>query len=420
MNFIKTSFLSGLSTAISLLARLVSTKIVAVYLGTNGMFLMGQLKDFLRLGNTIGSFGIENGIVKYVSEYENEKDKLGDIIGTSFKINFTSALIFSALIIIFKDQIADFLQINFSENFYFLILIFSIISATAHTCFLSIYNGLNKIKLYVLVNIFSNILSAIILVLLVLEMEIIGAFYALAINQIFSFFINIAFFLIYKPFDVNWIFKKFIYNNLKKLSSFSIMAVVGPTCLIVSTFIVRDFLFDEYGSDYAGSWEAMWRISAIYLLFLITTFKFYLIPTFSKLSDNELKNEVFKIWKVVIPIIMIITAGVYVTKDLIINILLSKEFVLINTIIFFHLLGDVIKINCWVLGNIMISKADTKSFVFFQIEWSLIFVVLTYLFTQQYGFVGVSIAYFVTYIIHFTLLNIYFRKLLWLKKTSSN
>ena len=416
MNFIKTSFLSGLSTAISLLARLISTKIVAVYLGTNGMFLMGQLKDFLRLGNTIGSFGIENGIVKYVSEYENEKTKLSNIIGTSFKINFTSALIFSGLIIIFKNQIADFLQINFSENFYFLILIFSIISASIHTCFLSIYNGLNKIKLYVLVNIFSNIVSAIILVFLVLEMEIIGAFYALAINQIFSLLINFIFFFIYKPFEITWVFKKFIYDNLKKLSSFSIMAVIGPTCLIISTFIVRDFIFAEFGSDYAGSWEAMWRISAIYLLFLITTFKFYLIPTFSKLNDSDLKNEVFKIWKIVIPIIIIITAGVYITKDLIINILLSEEFMLINVIIFFHLLGDIIKINCWVLGNIMISKADTKSFIFFQIEWSVIFVLLTYLFVGKYGFVGVSISYFITYIIHFSLLNLYFRKLLWINE----
>ena len=414
MNFIKTSFLSGLSTAISLLARLISTKIVAVYLGTNGMFLMGQLKDFLRLGNTIGSFGIENGIVKYVSEYESEKTKLSDIIGTSFKINFASALIFSSLILVFKNQISDFLQINFSENFYFLILIFSIISASIHTCFLSIYNGLNKIKLYVLVNIFSNIVSAIILVILVLEMQIIGAFYALAINQIFSLLINIILFFIYKPFEIRWVFKEFVYDNLKKLSSFSVMAVVGPTCLIISTFIVRDFIFTEFGSDYAGSWEAMWRISAIYLLFLITTFKFYLIPTFSKLNNNELKKEVFKIWKVVIPIIIIITAGVYITKDLIINILLSEEFILINTIIFFHLLGDVIKINCWVLGNIMISKADTKSFIFFQIEWSVVFVALTYLFIGKYGFVGVSISYFITYIIHFSLLNLYFRKLLWM------
>ena len=414
MNFVKTSFLSGLSTAISLLARLISTKIVAVYLGTNGMFLMGQLKDFLRLGNTIGSFGIENGIVKYVSEYESEKTKLSDIIGTSFKINFASALIFSSLILVFKNQISDFLQINFSENFYFLILIFSIISASIHTCFLSIYNGLNKIKLYVLVNIFSNIVSAIILVILVLEMQIIGAFYALAINQIFSLLINIIFFFIYKPFEIGWVLKQFVYDNFKKLSSFSVMAVVGPTCLIISTFIVRDFIFTEFGSDYAGSWEAMWRISAIYLLFLITTFKFYLIPTFSKLNNNELKKEVFKIWKVVIPIILIITAGVYITKDLIINILLSEEFLLINTIIFFHLLGDVIKINCWVLGNIMISKADTKSFIFFQIEWSVVFVALTYLFIGKYGFVGVSISYFITYIIHFSLLNLYFRKLLWM------
>ena len=151
------------------------------------------------------------------------------------------------------------------------------------------------------------------------------------------------------------------------------------------------------------------------LLFMITTFKFYLIPTFSKLNESDLKKEVFKIWKVVIPIIIIITAGVYLTKDIIINVLLTKEFVLINSIIFFHLIGDIIKINCWVLGNILIAKAETKSFIFFQVEWSVIFVILTYVFIGQYGFVGVSIAYFLTYIIHFSLLNIYFRKLLWLK-----
>ncbi len=415
MNFIKTSFLSGLSTAISLIARLISTKIVAVYLGTNGMFLMGQLKDFLRLGNTISSFGIENGIIKYTSEFEKQEIELKGIVGTSFKINFFSALIVSGLILVFKEKVSDFLQINFNQNFYFLILICSVISASIHTCFLSIYNGLKKIELYVLINIFSNILSAIVIILLVLEMEIIGAFYALALNQILSLLINVMFYIYYRPFKIKWILESFITENLKKLSKFSVMAIAGPTCLIISTFIIRDHIYNEFGSDYAGSWEAMWRISAIYLLFLITTFKFYLIPTFSKVNDEKLKQEVFKIWKVTIPIIIIITIGVYLTKNIIIDILLSQEFVLINTIIFFHLLGDVIKINCWVLGNIMISKADTKSFVFFQIEWSAIFIILSYLFIDMYGFVGVSISYFITYIIHFTLLNLYYRKLLWLK-----
>ena len=416
MNFIKTSFLSGLSTGISLLARLISTKIVAVYLGTNGMFLLGQLKDFLRLGNTISSFGIENGIVKYVAEFEEQKENLSNIIGTSFRINIISAFFVSLVILVFKNQISTFLQIDFDKNFYFFLLVISVISASIHTCFLSIYNGLNRIKLFVIVNIISNIVSAIILVLFVLKMQIIGAFYALVINQILSLIINIIFYAVYKPFLIQWIFKKYINEYFKKLSSFSIMAIVGPVCLIISSFIVRDYLYEKFGADYAGSWEAMWRISAIYLLFLITTFKFYLIPTFSKLNDIELKKEVFKIWKIVVPVIILITTVVYFSKNIIINLLLSNEFILINSIIFFHLIGDIIKINCWVLGNIMISKAKTKSFVFFQIEWSLVFVTLTYIFIEKYGFVGVSISYFVTYIIHFSLLNIYFKKLLWTNK----
>ena len=415
MNFIKTSFLSGLSTGISLIARLISTKIVAIYLGTNGMFLLGQLKDFLRLSNTISSFGIENGIIKYTSEYEKQETELKGVIGTSFKINFFSAVFVSGLILIFKERVSDFLQINFDQNFYFLILIISVISASINTCFLSVYNGLKKIELYVLINIFSNVLSAALIILLVLKMKIIGAFYALALNQILSLLINILFYLYFKPFKIKWILESFLKENLKKLSKFSIMAIAGPSCLIISTFIIRDHIYNEFGSDYAGSWEAMWRISAIYLLFLITTFKFYLIPTFSKVNDNKLKSEVFKIWKVTIPIIILITVAVYMTRNIIIDLLLSKEFILINVIIFFHLLGDIIKINCWVLGNIMISKADTKSFVFFQVEWSTLFILFSYLFIEMYGFVGVSISYLVTYVIHFGLLNLYYRKLLWVK-----
>ena len=87
MNFIKTSLYSGISTAISLLVRLISNKVVAVYLGTNGIFLLGQLKDFLRLSNVISGFGIENGIIKYTSEFQESELELKKILSTGFKIH---------------------------------------------------------------------------------------------------------------------------------------------------------------------------------------------------------------------------------------------------------------------------------------------------------------------------------------------
>ena len=417
MNFIKTSLYSGISTAISLLVRLISNKIVAVYLGTNGIFLLGQLKDFLRLSNVLSGFGIENGIIKYTSQFQESDEELKKILSTSFKIHLIFSLIFSILILFFSNIIAEYLSLDFESKFYFLVLSISVISFSIHTLLMSIINGIKRIKLYVTINVVSVIISAIVMITLVLKYAVIGALYALIINQIITLAVTCILFYLYKPFKTSLLFSSFDFNYFKKLSSFSIMAITGPTCLIISTFIVRYYISDEFDTNFAGSWEAMWRISAIYLLFLISTFKFYLIPTFSKLNNEDLKEEVFKIWKVVVPIIIIITAGVYLLRDIIITVLLSKEFFLINEIIFFHLLGDIIKINCWVLGNILISKADTKAFVFFQIEWSVIFVVLSYFLINAYGFWGVSLAYFITYIIHFSLLNIHLRKLLWIKSS---
>ena len=417
MNFIKTSLYSGISTAISLLVRLISNKIVAVYLGTNGIFLLGQLKDFLRLSNVLSGFGIENGIIKYTSQFQESDEELKKILSTSFKIHLIFSLIFSILILFFSNIIAEYLSLDFESKYYFLVLSISVISFSIHTLLMSIINGIKRIKLYVTINVVSVIISAIVMITLVLKYAVIGALYALIINQIITLAVTCILFYLYKPFKISLLFSGFDFNYFKKLSSFSIMAITGPTCLIISTFIVRYYISDEFDTNFAGSWEAMWRISAIYLLFLISTYKFYLIPTFSKLNNEDLKEEVFKIWKVVIPIIIIITAGVYLLRDIIITVLLSKEFFLINEIIFFHLLGDIIKINCWVLGNILISKADTKAFVFFQIEWSVIFVVLSYFLINAYGFWGVSLAYFITYIIHFSLLNIHLRKLLWIKSS---
>ncbi|MDC1492748.1 O-antigen translocase [Flavobacteriaceae bacterium] len=416
MNFIKTSIYSAASTTVSLLVKLITNKVIAVYLGTNGMFLIGQLKDFLKIGNTLGTMGIETGTVKYSSESNNSENDFKELLSTSFKIHLYTSITIILLILIFYNYITSNLsdeisQINDSSFKYILCL--SIISFSIQTFIMSVLNGLKKIKIFVIINIIATIISGGFLIFLVIKFKIIGAYYALILSPILTLITALMICLIIKPFKLNFLNSIFSFKHFKNLSNFSLMAIVAPICLVSATFIVRYFIYDKFDANHAGSWEAMWRISAIYLMFLTTTFKFYLVPTFTNLRDRSLKKEVFKIWKTVIPVILIITIAVYLSQDLIINILFTNEFKLISSLILFHLLGDVIKINCWVLGNILIAKARTKHFILFQIEWSLIFIILSIILANKYEFVGLSIAYFITYIIHFLLLNIYFRKLLW-------
>ena len=416
MNFIKTSIYSAASTTISLLVKLITNKVIALYLGTNGMFLMGQLKDFLKIGNTLGTMGIETGTVKYTSELNNKEKDFKDLVGTSFKIHLYSSLIIIGLILIFYNYLTLSISKEMSEinNYSFkYLLCFSVVSFSIQTFIMSVLNGLKKIKIFILINIIATIISAGVLIFLVINYFTVGAYYALILSPIITLITALIICLFLKPFKLNFLNSVLKIKYFKNLSKFSLMAIMAPICLVGATFTVRYYIYDEFDSNHAGSWEAMWRISAIYLLFLTTTFKFYLVPTFTNLENNSLKKEVFKIWKTILPIIVIITLGVYIAKDLIIDILFTSEFNLINSLILFHLLGDIIKINCWVLGNILVAKAKTNHFILFQLEWSIVFVVLSIILANIYGFVGLSMAYFSTYIIHFLLLNIYFRKLLW-------
>jgi len=415
MNLLKTSFFSAINTTVNLICRLISNKIIAVYLGTNGMFLLGQLKDFINIGTTVGTLGSGNGVIKYTADYKDDIKKLNAFLHSGLKIHLYFSVIVCVATFTLRNQISIyfFKDLNFSHSL--IILSFSFITVTLHTFFVAVFNGLKQIKVYIKINIISAILSALIMILLVVKFNVIGAFYAMAVNQILVFFITLFFVKKLKYLDFKHFNFKIDKTHFKNLTKFSLMAIFAPICLVSATVFVRFYLNNKLGSNYAGSWEGMWRLSGIYIMFITTTFQFYLLPTFTGISNDNLKKEVFKVWSFSLPSILLATTAVYLLKDFIIPTVFSKEFSLINSIILFHLLGDIFKINTWVLGNVLISKAKSKVFIIFQIIWAIVFSTLAVIFINKYGFVGVSYAYFMTYVIHFFSMNFYFRKLLWVR-----
>ncbi len=415
MNFLKTSFYSGISTFVSLTVKLITNKIIAVYLGTNGMFILGQIRDFINIGGVLSHFGTTSGTIKYAAQYKDNEEELNQFLGTSLKLHLWFSIVVCLLTYVFREDLSIYLFNDSKFTQVLTVLAISFITLSLHTLILSVLNGFKIIKLYTTILVIASILSAAVLIYLVINYQLIGALYSIAINQILVFVVALVLVIIYKPFQFNLLTSAFKFEKFKKLLNFSLISLAGPLCLIAATFFVRYFLNQKYGSDYAGSWEGMWRISAIYLMFLTTTFKFYLLPTFSALEGKALKKEIFNVWKYVLPTICVIVLVVYLVKDIAIELLFTKEFMLITVLMGFHLLGDIVKINTWVLGNVLISKAKSLVFTLFQIEWALGFITLTYFMVAKYGFVGVSIAYLGANLIHFTLMNIYFRKLLWIK-----
>ncbi len=61
--------------------------------------------------------------------------------------------------------------------------------------------------------------------------------------------------------------------------------------------VIRTYLTQEFGLNYAGYWEAMIRLSAAYLMLVTTTLSVYYLPRLAELThlDEIKKRSVFRL-----------------------------------------------------------------------------------------------------------------------------
>ena len=98
----------------------------------------------------------------------------------------------------------------------------------------------------------------------------------------------------------------------------------------------------------AGQWQAVWKISEVYLSVLTIALSTYYLPKLSSLSGAaSILKEINSTALVVIPFAALLALAVYLFRDLAIFILFTDEFKLARDLFLVQLCGDVVKISSW-------------------------------------------------------------------------
>lgn len=199
-------------------------------------------------------------------------------------------------------------------------------------------------------------------------------------------------------------------SEAKKLMSFSAMAITSALTVPISHMVVRDYIGATLSWDDAGYWQAIWYISTIYLMVVTTALGVYYLPKLSEITEKTvLRKEILQGYKVIMPIVILLSLTIFLLKDVIIWILFSEQFIPMRELFLWQLIGDVIKMASWLISYLMLAKAMTKVFVITEILFSLSFVFLSIEFVSNFGLEGVTYA--------FTLNSfIYFLTMLWITK----
>lgn len=420
LDLVKIFSFTALSTFVKMLAGLVSVKVVAVMIGPSGIALLGQLNNFATIIMTLASGGINNGVTKYVSEYKSSDSEIRKLLSTGFKVTAFCSSIIGLLLIIFNELLSRKVLLSPAYGYVFIIFGIVLIFYALNSFIVSILNGFKEFKLFVYVNIIGSILGLIFTVSLVYFGGLKGALISAISFQSVMFLVTL--YMIRKLYWLNksFFFERFDQVWFRRYLGFTLMAFVTAATSPISQLILRGHIINEISQIEAGWWEAMNRISNMYLLVITTSLSVYYLPRLSEISDNRLlRIELFKAYKLIVPALLLSFAAIFFLRFFVIQVLFTAEFRGMERLFFWQLLGDFFKICSWLLAFLMVAKAMTKAYVITEVVFSFGFVFLSFYLMQFNGIVGITQSVFVTYICYFICMVFIFRKILFMKDDHS-
>lgn len=413
VDIVKVFSLNAISTFIRMLTGMVSVKIVASIIGPAGVAIVGQLNNLVSILLGVANGGISSGVTKYVAEYRDDNQMMPNIMSNALRITVICSLMMSFVLIIGHRYFSQYVLLSDEYGYVFVVFGFTIIFYTLNGLLISILNGYKRFKKFVVVNISGTLIGLLFSVSLVVSFGLAGALINAVTFQSVIFFITL--YLLRKE---TWLIKdnftkKYDPCIVRMFLGYSAMTILSLALLPVSQMLLRGYVISQISIVEAGWWEGMNRISQMYLSVITTSLSVYYLPKLSETrNSDELRAEIFRVYKFIAPILFIVTLCIYILRHFIVWLLYTPSFYPMEDLFACQLIGDFFKIMSWILAYQMIAKSQTKIFIVTEIFFTVSYLLLSYAFIRINGIVGLTQGYMFNYIIYTLAMIVIYKNLL--------
>lgn len=417
IDIIKVFSLNAMSTFIRMLAGMISVKVVALIVGPAGIAALGQLKNMESILLGLANGGINNGITKYVAEYKDDESTIKLYISNAFKITLIATFVVAIVLILGCRQLSSLILLTDKYYYVFIVFGFTIILYTLNLLLISILNGYKQFKKYVIVNICGTIFGLIYSVILIVIWGLPGAMINTVTYQSVIFFVTL-----WLCRKLPWMSKEYFNQQLsrpvvRKYLGYSAMTMTTLALAPISRMLLRGYVISNISATEAGIWEGINSISSMYLSVITTAFAIYYLPRMSELTNHrDLHNEIFRCYKIFVPLLVIICVAIYLLRQFAIWLLFTPEFQPMEGLFAWQLAGDFFKVCSWLLAHIMVAKAQTKMYITTEVVFSAIYLLLAFVFLQFNGIVGLVQGYLINYIIYMIAMIVLYRNVIIVEK----
>lgn len=407
---------SSIGTLIQFITGFISIKITSHFLGTEGMVFLGNFKNFNHSLKAFSTLGFDGGITKLISEHKTDSKKVNEVIITGLISRLSVSITLCIILIFFANYFNSNLFINYNFKFLIYALAVSLPVYSTNSLIIAVINGFQKFKYLISTNIITSLIGLCISVTLIWYNLLAGAITAIILVESISIFIT---FYFLKKTKIKYSLKPSLFSSkeLKTLLHFSLMTLTSALIVPGSHFLIRNEITASINIDSAGYWEALNRISNYYMLIITSVVSMYYLPKLSSLhTNNEFKKELNIYFKTLVPIFIIIVILVYLMREQIVLIILNKDFLPVADLFLWQVIGDTLNVFSLAFGYQILAKAMTKTYIFIEILYYTIYLILILFLLPKLKLDGVVISYAFTNFVSLIVMLFLFRKTLFEKK----
>lgn len=409
---LKITAMTGLLTLLRMVMGFVIAKVVAIYTGPSGMAMLGQVQSMVGSLNGIINAPAGSGVVRFTAAY---KEQGFDACAPWWRAALQWILIISAIAIpvgvLFAKPIACSLFKDINLAWVVMATVCVLPFAAIGTLCNSVINGQQLYRRYVGLGMLSALISGGVMLTMIALHNIEGALLAAALQAALIGMVMLIANLRQPWFKVCYWWGAVELQARKDIGKYMLMAITSALTVPISLILVRNILIDQVGWDATGQWQAVYKISEVYLGVITMALGTYYLPRLASLSGvDAVVREINKTAQVIIPIVAVMALGVYLLRDMAISLLFTEEFRSARDLFAIQLTGDVIKIASWLYAYPMLSSGATKWFIGTELIFSLFFVMLSYVFVKYFGLLGANMAYAANYLIYFFFVFVFVKR----------
>jgi PST family polysaccharide transporter len=403
-HILKATSLFGGVQVFKILISIIRVKIVAILLGGIGMGIIGLFNTTIQVVSEIAKLGLDTSAVKEIAHVHGKGDQkaVAETVSILRKFITITAIIGAIFTITFSSVLSQLTFGNTEYIFEFIWIAIAIFFMQLTYGKTAILQGTQALKKLAVANVLGSTVGLIVSIPLyyIYRIEAIVPTIIITAVTIFLFFWYFSNSL--KIQRISFGFKE-AYSKGKEMLHLGFVLSITGIVTLSAVYALQIFIRYVGGLEEVGYYSAGFLIINAYVGMVFNAMGTDYFPRLSSIHDDNAKVQIAVRNQATIAILLItpIITTFFIAQPLIVQILYSKEFLVILGLISWGVLGMAFKAVSWSVGYVILAKGDSRIFVKTSIGFSLLMLGMNCAGYYFYGLTGLGISVLIYYIIHF-------------------